>query len=149
MKITRRQLRKLIAESYGDMNDPYNPQADPGLVLKDIPASTGGSVYGRRNQKINVFTISRDSLTYFLDAVELDRGDVNSINDRAVDQQLRGALNMVTVAEIARDEHGAEYILDQNFEEDYESGLAGAVLKVDDYIQIQKDAYSRLLGRRN
>ena len=37
MKITRRQLRKMIAESIGDMNDPYNPDADPDLVLKDMP----------------------------------------------------------------------------------------------------------------
>ena len=37
MKITRRQLRKLIAESWGDMNDPHNPDANADLVQRDMP----------------------------------------------------------------------------------------------------------------
>ena len=39
-KINRRQLRRIIAESYGDMNDPYNPLADPDLVQRDMGDST-------------------------------------------------------------------------------------------------------------
>ena len=37
MKITRQQLRKLIAESWGDANDPYNPDANTDLVQRDMP----------------------------------------------------------------------------------------------------------------
>ena len=36
MKLSRRQLRKMIAESYGDANDPHNPDADPDLVQRDM-----------------------------------------------------------------------------------------------------------------
>ncbi len=34
--ISRRQLRRMIAESYGDMNDPYNPLANPDLVRREM-----------------------------------------------------------------------------------------------------------------
>ena len=27
----------LMTESYGDMNDPYNPDANPDLVMRDMP----------------------------------------------------------------------------------------------------------------
>ena len=37
MKLNRKQLRKMIAETYGDANDPYNPDADPALVQMDMP----------------------------------------------------------------------------------------------------------------
>ena len=39
MKITRRKLRKIIHEAtgYGDMNDPYNPDANPDAVIFDMP----------------------------------------------------------------------------------------------------------------
>ena len=120
MKLTRRQLRKMI------LNEMYNMSRSQ-----------------MRNEKINVFTISKDNMTYFLDAVELNPEDVRFINQTAEDPQLLGALNMVTVAQIARDKHGAEYILDQNFEDDWESGLAGVALKVEQYIQVQKDALLR------
>ena len=38
MKISRSQLRKIIAESYGDMNDPNNPGVNPGAAMQDIDA---------------------------------------------------------------------------------------------------------------
>ena len=28
---------KVMTESYGDMNDPYNPDANPDLVMRDMP----------------------------------------------------------------------------------------------------------------
>ena len=37
MKLSRIQLRKLIAESYGDMNEPNNTDSNPGDVLQDMP----------------------------------------------------------------------------------------------------------------
>ncbi len=37
MKLSRIQLRKLIAESYGDMNDPNSPDANPAAVMQDMP----------------------------------------------------------------------------------------------------------------
>lgn len=40
MKLNRRQLRRLIAESYGDANDPYNPDANPDLVQRDMSKMT-------------------------------------------------------------------------------------------------------------
>tara|TARA_R110001592_G_scaffold254914_3_gene518437 strand:- start:312 stop:1121 length:810 start_codon:yes stop_codon:yes gene_type:complete len=43
MKITRRQIKALIRESWGDINDPNNPDANPDLVLKDMQGQ--GSVY--------------------------------------------------------------------------------------------------------
>ena len=36
MKITRRQLRRIIRESLGDLNDPWNPDADPNLVQREM-----------------------------------------------------------------------------------------------------------------
>ena len=40
MKLNRRQLRRMIAESYGDANDPYNPDANPDLVQRDMSKMT-------------------------------------------------------------------------------------------------------------
>jgi len=39
MKITRRKLRKIINEAtgYGDINDPYNPDANTSAVMFDMP----------------------------------------------------------------------------------------------------------------
>ena len=31
----------LLTESYGDMNDPYNPDADPNLVQRDMAGAQG------------------------------------------------------------------------------------------------------------
>ena len=36
MRLSERQIRRIIAESYGDMNDPYNPDADPNLVQREM-----------------------------------------------------------------------------------------------------------------
>ena len=35
-KLSRKNLRQFIKESLGDLNDPYNPDADPDLVMRDI-----------------------------------------------------------------------------------------------------------------
>ena len=33
----------LLTESYGDMNDPYNPDANPDLVMSDKPYTSSGT----------------------------------------------------------------------------------------------------------
>ena len=33
----------LLTESYGDMNDPYNPDANPGAVMQDMGAASAAA----------------------------------------------------------------------------------------------------------
>ena len=146
-----RALESSLARAHFDVkgeDQDYQVTISPaGQLTRDFASSRKLSENRDmpRRQRNRVFKISRDSLAYSLDGQPLSGDDVAFINDRAAATSPgRGALNMVTVAQLAK-RLGATHILDDNFAEDYESGLYYE-MPIDEYIRMQESVYGSMIS---